>query len=276
MLSRLANKAVASPSWIQVQVRNHHYYYPEKGPCANPEGVPTDKWTLPKVTVADPHPDWNSAERDHVNFPRRNALDQYKEPPIRPHWVPEGYFSALFPKTGVTGPYLIPFGITTFLFSKEWYNWDDSAVRGLLVWVIISFAVKELGPMASQENKELLEDMTEKAVAIRQDQIDSCKAQIEAENKAQYMATSYEELIAAKKEAIGLQLEAEYRSRLQTAYNEVKRKLDYQAEVNNVIRRTEQKHMVDWIISNVRKSITAKQEDAALKQCIADLNAMAK
>ena len=34
--------------------------------------------------------------------------------------------------------------------------------------------------------------------------------------------------------------------------------------------------MVDWIISNVRKSITAKQEDAALKQCIADLNAMAK
>ena len=60
----------------------------------------------------------------------------------------------------MTGPYLIPFGITTFLFSKEWYNWDDSAVRGLLVWVIISFAVKELGPMASQENKELLEDMT--------------------------------------------------------------------------------------------------------------------
>ena len=85
--------SVASPSWIQVQVRNHHYYYPEKGPLANPEGVPTDKWTLPKVTVADPHPDWNSAERDHVNFPRRNALDQYKEPPIRHHWVPEGYFS---------------------------------------------------------------------------------------------------------------------------------------------------------------------------------------
>ena len=39
------------------------------------------------------------------------------------------------------------------------------------------------------------------------------------------MATSYEELIAAKKEAIGLQLEAEYRSRLQTAYNEVQSKL---------------------------------------------------
>ena len=36
------------------------------------------------------------------------------------------------------------------------------------------------------------------------------------------MASSYEELIQAKKEAVGLQLEAEYRSRLQNAYTQVK------------------------------------------------------
>ena len=34
--------------------------------------------------------------------------------------------------------------------------------------------------------------------------------------------------------------------------NQVKRRLDYQTETTNVLRRTEQKHMVDWIISNVR------------------------
>ena len=36
------------------------------------------------------------------------------------------------------------------------------------------------------------------------------------------MASSYEELIQAKKDAVGLQLEAEYRSRLQNAYTQVK------------------------------------------------------
>ena len=36
--------------------------------------------------------------------------------------------------------------------------------------------------------------------------------------------------------------------------NQVKRRLDYQTETTNVLRRTEQKHMVDWIISNVRQN----------------------
>ena len=57
---------------------------------------------------------------------------------------------------------------------------------------------------------------------------------------------------------------------------QVKQRLDYQMELGNVMRRVEQRHMVDWIISNVRKSITAKQEDEALKKCVADLKALAK
>ena len=56
---------------------------------------------------------------------------------------------------------------------------------------------------------------------------------------------------------------------------QVKKRLDYQLELANMMRRMEQ-HMADWIMSNVRKSITAKQEDDALKKCIADLKTMAK
>merc|ERR1712107_495381 len=71
-----------------------------------------------------------------------------------------------------------------------------------------------------------------------------------------------------------LQLEGEYRSRLAAAHSAVKKRLDYQVETANVLRRMEKKHMVDWIIGNVKASITPAQEAAALKKCISDLKAL--
>merc|ERR1712061_262465 len=119
-------------------------------------------------------------------------------------------------------------------------------------------------------NQEL--DEEEAALrSIRQSEIDACKQAIDMEKESQMDAAAYTDIIAAKREAIGLQLEAAYRARLVEAHSAVKKRLDYQLETANVMRRMEQKHMVNWIISNVKKSITPAQEDAALKKCIADL-----
>merc|ERR1712059_159481 len=143
---------------------------------------------------------------------------------------PAEWFDALYPKTGVTGPYMALLGVSTFLASKEFFVIEHDAYAGLALAIVLTGIIKNVGP-------------------------------------------SWAESI--NKEAVGLQLEAEYRDRLSQAHQQVKKRLDYQLETANVMRRMEQKHMVDWIIGNVKASITPAQEAAALKKCISDLKALA-
>merc|ERR1712037_249203 len=193
---------------------------------------------------------WENPERDYVNFPTRRQLQTNL--PVRHVIIPETFFKAFHAKTGVTGPYAFLTGLTTFLVSKEIWVLEHEFLAGIEFYIVIAMIIKYIG-------KPIIAHMGDNA-----------------EQEAQVMASSYEELIQAKKDAVVLQLEADYRSRLANAYTQDKQRLDYQMELGNVMRRVEQRHMVDWIISNVRKSITAKQEDEALKKCVADLKALAK
>ena len=70
-------------------------------------------------------------------------------------------------------------------------------------------------------NKELDEEEAELR-SIRQSEIDFCKNAIAAEEGAQADAAAWKDIITAKKEAVGLQLEAVYRSRLQEAHQQVR------------------------------------------------------
>lgn len=56
---------------------------------------------------------------------------------------------------------------------------------------------------------------------------------------------------------------------------QVKRRLDYQVEVTKIDARIKQRFMVSWVIDQVNQSIPQISEKENLKQCIANLNALA-
>jgi len=227
---------------------------------------------LAAVAARDLHTSNVTQERDLENFPRRTR--PIDKPPVALGVFPQEWFDALYSKTGVTGPYMAVAGVATFLCSKEFYVMEHDHYVGLALIAVLGGIVKMAGPdWTAYINKEL--DNQEAALkSIRQNEIDFCKDAIVQEEASQVNAAAWEDIIAAKKEAVGLQLEAVYRERLAQAHLQVKKRLDYQLETANVMRRMEQKHMVDWIINNVKSSITPAQEEAALKKCISDLKAL--
>merc|ERR550532_3136240 len=181
-------------------------------------------------------------ERDLVNFPQRQR--PIERSPVRMGVFPEEWFTALYSKTGVSGPYMFLAGVGTFLCSKEYFVMEHDFYVGIGLACVLAGIVKQVGPdWTAMINKELDQEEADLR-SIRQNEIDSCKAAI------------------AQEEAVSLQLESVYRARLMEAHQQVKKRLDYQLETANVMRRMEQKHMVDWIISNVKKSITPALEDA--------------
>jgi len=226
-----------------------------------------------RVSVAIVRPSSDVAtQRDLVNFPPR--VRPIEAPPVRLGVFPEEWFAAFYNKTGVSGPYMALASIGTFLASKEFFVIEHDFYAGIAFFIVMGGIITKVGPGLSEGLSKQVDEEEAMYKSIRQSEIDSLKESIALENTAQTDAVSWEDIIAAKKEAVGLQLESVYRARLNEAYTQVKKRLDYQLEVANVVRRMEQKHMVDWIINNVKKSITPTQEEAALKKCIADLKSL--
>jgi len=215
-------------------------------------------------------------ERDHKNFP----LERIPEltPKTRLGFIPSSWFDFYAQKTGVLGPYCFLTGLYIFLGAKEFNPVDHYYYElfgfGFAMWFYQNH------PMIGQNVRRWFDVVTQ-----REDENIYHRPLMERRVGAQEKMTKLERLIEeceiskyykqAKEESIQLQLEAAYRERLQHVYNEVKNRLDYEAEKTSAQRKFEQDHMVNWIVSNVRKSITPQQEKESIKSCIQALKQLA-
>ncbi|KAF7403702.1 hypothetical protein HZH68_006496 [Vespula germanica] len=196
-------------------------------------------------------------------------------PPVRFGFIPDEWFTFFYSKTGVTGPYMFATSVGTYLLSKEIYVLEHefyNALSFVIIWIIL---VKKLGPPLSKYLEKEQNAEIESWEESRKKQIDSAEENIKNIKDAIWRAEGQSLLMEAKRENVKIQLEAVYRERLAQIYNEVKNRLDYNAQIQIIERRIAQKHMVQWIIKNVLKAITPEQEKATLQQCIKDLQALA-
>jgi len=212
-----------------------------------------------------------SPERDTKNFPTYRRL---ADVPVRHMFLPESWFQLLYKTTGVTGPYVFMGTFGAFLCSKEYFifSFETNILFTGLAFMI--YVVKKAAPATNEWLKKGLEE--EQQVYVDYEQ--TCKGELQ-KAVAHYKkeidnAAGIPMLYAAKRDNVGLQLEAEFRERQHKVYTEVKRRLDYQVDTDNVKRRVEQQHMVNWIIDNVKKSITPETEKQNLQSCIARLKSL--
>lgn len=185
-------------------------------------------------------------------------------------------FTFFYKKTGVSGPYAFGFSLFTYLASKEIYVMEHEFYAGISFAILLIIGIKKLGPAVKKFSDEGCDQIAADWNAGRVAEIAAHEDAIKAEKVEQWRAEGQLLLNDAQKENVALQLEAAYRERLARVYSEVKRRLDYQVEVQHVERRVKQKHLVNWVTSKVLSSITPDQDKETLNRCIADLGALAK
>ncbi|KYN31680.1 ATP synthase subunit b, mitochondrial [Trachymyrmex septentrionalis] len=195
--------------------------------------------------------------------------------PVRHGFIPEEWFQAFYPKTGASGPYAFAIGLSTYLISKEIYVMEHEYYNGLSLLIICIASTKIFGPKLAQILDKEISKYENDANEMRNSEIKQYENLISHEKNEQSNLDGQKMIIDIKKENVKIQLEATYRERLMQIYQEVKKRLDYQVQIQNLERRIAQKNMVQWIVNEVLKSITPEQEKATLHQCIKDLEVLA-
>ncbi|KYN06436.1 ATP synthase subunit b, mitochondrial [Cyphomyrmex costatus] len=195
--------------------------------------------------------------------------------PVRHGFIPEEWFQAFYSKTGASGPYVFALSVGSYLVSKEIYILEHEYYNGLSMFIICVASVKLFGPKLAQFLDKEIDKYDDELNETRNSEIREYEDLISHEKKEQSSLDGQKMIIDIKKENVKMHLEATYRERMVHVYQEVKKRLDYQLQIQNLERRIGQKHMVQWIVNGVLKSITPEQEKATLNQCIKDLEALA-
>jgi F-type H+-transporting ATPase subunit b len=246
-----------------------------------PEKAPAKSSSDDGSEIAKTLANWEAAnkiyfgpERDTVNFPIKKQ--PLTAPPVRLGFIPDSWFQAFYPKTGVTGPYVFGVGFLTYVMSKEIWIVEHNFTHFLAFWIAFYIIAKKGGPAIAKyydTHNEALDNRHWYAPLNKTK--DEFKKNIEELEKGIWREDGQTYLFESKRENVDLQLESVYRQRLSEVHQAVKKRLDYQVDVETTKRRLQQQHMVQWIVDGVMAGITPQQEKDSMSKCIQDLKNLA-
>jgi len=166
-------------------------------------------------------------------------------------------------------------GLVAYLISKEVFVLNEEFFLALIMGGTIYHLSKAVGSpiakMLDARSKEILDDMNQG----KEEQLSNLAKAIADEQEGELANQVRKEFFEVDKINNDMQLEAEYRRRLLEVETEVKKRLDYQLDLERLEKGIEERHMAAWIEKEVVNSISQEQEQDALLQCIRDLNQLA-
>ncbi|XP_065655083.1 ATP synthase F(0) complex subunit B1, mitochondrial [Hydra vulgaris] len=179
-------------------------------------------------------------------------------------------------KAGSSGASIMIAGAAAYLISKEIMVVNDEFMLLILMSAVgynLTKAVAgSVGKALDAERSTILESMNQG----KYNQIASLKQVIDSHKEAKDALKYQEEFFDIIKANNEMKQEIAYRSNLHEVETEVKKRLDYQIDMQKLELSIEEQHVCSWVEQKVIASISPKQESDALNQCIIDLNLLAE
>uniref|UniRef100_A0A8D2ENT8 ATP synthase subunit b n=1 Tax=Theropithecus gelada TaxID=9565 RepID=A0A8D2ENT8_THEGE len=182
----------------------------------------------------------------------------------------------LYLKAGVTGPYVLGTRLIRYALSKEIYVIIAETFSTILVVALLVYAIKKYGASVAEFADKLNEQKLAQLEEAKQASIQQIQDAIDLEKSQQALVQKLHYLFDVQRNNTAVALEVTYQERLYKVYKEVKNRRDYHISVQNMMRRKEQQHMINWVEKHVVQSISAQQEKETTAKCIADLKLLAK
>ncbi|CAB4005307.1 ATP synthase F(0) complex subunit B1, mitochondrial-like, partial [Paramuricea clavata] len=193
--------------------------------------------------------------------------------------MPTDFFSQvraeLFKKTGESGTWCLGIGLGAYILSKEYLVLHEETLLAVVLLSTMAWLYKKAGPTVSQLLDDYAQEILEQLNQGRIAKMAQLEEEIKLQESVEPMLKVGKDVFEIIRENNVMELEHEYRSRLHQVHNEVKKRLDYQVELEDLKKRLLQEHIVTWVKDAVIKSITPAQEKQTITQCIKELKTLA-